>query len=260
METITETQLDSSKVYMKCPTCSNPYSVDPLDISTDQPTFDCLACDTRFFFRWPQPFLDRAVETFPLEMPLQMTQGESEPAIEEPPTPVVEVAAPQEAKAAEPEPVAKAPIRVQDEMELDLQEKWKSLLNHWEDEWWHQSFLSFCDKKSKLSFATSRYTQYLKDHPKDELARKMHERLKALSRSDLVRAHQVTANPPAVKPSTHPAWKYLKWWWPCTIALCLTLFMIGYTQPMYRNLVGLSLALFVFFAGVRYLLLPDRTK
>lgn len=251
METISDSHLESSKVYMKCPTCSNPYSVDPLDISTDQPTFDCLACDTRFFFRWPQPFLETEVDTFAIEM------THSNPK----PEPALEPQMPQEsANPPAPAPAVKTPIRVQDELEMDLQEKWKSLLNHWEDEWWHQSFLSFCDKKSKLSFAINKYTQYLKDHPKDELAKKMQERLKALSRSDLIRAHQVSAAPPTAKPASGSAWRYLRWWWPISLVVCLTLFMVGYTQPAYRNLVGLSLALVFFMGVVRYLFLPDRTK
>ncbi len=273
METNFEPQFSSAKVYMKCPSCTNPYSVDPLDISTHQPTFDCLACGTRFFFQWPQPFQDRELTTYAAEAITELAESSS--AVEAEPKKNDEKSAEKSAEkstAASPvalkatesiqpaEPTVR--VRVGDEMELALHEKWTALQNHWEDEWWHQSFLSFCDKKSRLSFASGRYAQYLKTHPQDEMARKMRERLKALSRSDLIKAHQVSSSAPSksLNSSSRTPGVFVRWWWTGSLLTCLTLFMVGYSQPMYQNLVGLSLALAVFTFGVKFLFLSDRSK
>lgn len=258
METNIDPQLATSKVYMKCPTCSNPYSVDPLDISTSQPTFHCLACETKFFFHWPQPFHDREVSTF-------AQQGASIPEeMAEAAQPVLEASPAEEpAEVSRPEPppqpaaAVRAPVRTGDELDLALQEKWSALQNHWDDEMWHQSFLSFCDKKARLSFASGRYAQFLKDQPKDVIARKMRERIKSLSRSDLIKAHRAVSSPQAPR-SENKVLSVLKWWWPISLVTCATLFMIGYSQPIYRNLIGLSVALLVFTAGVKFLFLSDK--
>ncbi len=107
-------------VRTRCPQCFTPYSVDAYVIQNNKPVFQCKACDERFFFAWPQPFLDIEIQAYPFvsagldntlsQSPESITQREPlEPGIPEDiplkeiPTGAVEPA-PVKAKK-EPEPL-----------------------------------------------------------------------------------------------------------------------------------------------------------
>ena len=51
-------------VRTRCPQCFTPYSVDAYVIQNNKPVFQCKACDQRFYFAWPQPFLDVEIQAY----------------------------------------------------------------------------------------------------------------------------------------------------------------------------------------------------
>tara|TARA_B100001248_G_scaffold255904_1_gene236227 strand:- start:1732 stop:2268 length:537 start_codon:yes stop_codon:yes gene_type:complete len=65
----------------------------------------------------------------------------------------------------------------QAQMDLDLLEKWQSLLEDYENLNAHEDFLQMALMKKNLPFASQQYRKILEVNPNDELAKKMQDKI-----------------------------------------------------------------------------------
>lgn len=282
-----ENTLDFDKVSVRCPTCLRPYEVEAHLIQSHEPLFQCVSCETRFTFEWPQPFSGIELLTWPWTerqtVPTQSGVEElnifenSASMVESKPAP----SSPLDTLSSFMEscPLCGTENRSTDERcvkcgldlekyndkqskiekslrsevfeafdEEDLEGQWRNVLAHWQDEMRHQSFLSLCDKKKSLSFASGKYNRFLSENPTDDIAKKMKVSLKALAENELFLK---TTGQKKNRGRESSLQKVLML---SALFLSALLILVGIFSPANRNLVGLGISCAILTAGIYFLL------
>ncbi len=254
-------------IRMRCPSCLKLYSVLSSSISEPRPKFECMSCKTHFWVPFPECLEQKEIIAFPLQWldpNFQKDQKENNAPSKEAAKPILEdcpkCTRPYAkglsecpscgvifAKYSEPLPLEvsaqaykAAPSSVGGPQRL--KNIWDKITANYEDTLLHDEFLKEGHREGALAYASQQYRRMLSIDPDDELARKMIQKITALSQAPMEMVRSV--------PIKHILMERLGF---SGFMMILSLLMmgIGYMVPILRNIVGAGAALFFFALAVR---------
>lgn len=214
----TRTSSENCQLKVRCPSCKKLYSIQLEAAQTQSPRFLCKGCD-RFFWLPEQELLKKADgrEIFGLKS--------------QPLSSAAQKGVTQEGHAKK----AATPKRLL---------LWKDLIDHFEDESRHESFIAFCDKEGRLTFAAERYQSVLTAVGADSLTEKYLTKVKSLV--ELQARDQL-------KTASLKRKEFAKTWgWFIALSLLgLSMIGLGYFVLHLKNVAGLGAALLFFVVTIQ---------
>ena len=205
---------DLLKVF--CPHCDKLYSVQKEVLKKTAQRFECKACEQEFWL----PAIDQLSLA---------TQGEVF-GLKAPPTQNRPI-------------VGSLPLHTPKRLTL-----WKDLIDHFDDEKKHESFIAFCDREGRLDFAAERYQSVLKAVGPDVLTEKYLKKVEALLELKVKESLRRESEQIRVHSRTTMTWLIGL----SVFGLCLI--GVGYFVLHLRNVAGLGAAiLFISLAIKSYL-------
>lgn len=253
--------------YVRCPSCSKLYEVDPDLIYVERPEFDCTNCSAEFWISLDQALdasevvgtliepHEKVQPSFAAEEDLSLREGISEiedhegnqeheqqvllsaedvkPDYDEGISSAEEIF---EEKAHQETVEAMEEVRLESEhVEISLSELWSSLLMDFESQDMHDEFVLACKDRDSLDFAIERYSKVLEQDPLNKIAR---QRLDGFRLSALSRLESET--------SSNALIRAVEYWPALPVTLGMSLITLGLLDSGLRNLVGLGVALIFF--------------
>ena len=249
---------DLQPIKVKCPECLKLYAVNPDEIKTSRPKFECLKCTTQFWFPYPETLGGQVTLGFPLDWLKEdnaLSRKNLKPR-DPPPSAQKAIHFIECAKCGyhqSPEwtecqscgvMIQKAELRkLWSDRGLkgdeELEGLWKNILSDYENEKKQDEFVSVCAKKENLAFAAYQYKNMLKAHSGDEMALSMQKKIEALN-SQLVNCLEVS-----------PRRRGLNF----SVVLSLMgglLIGVGAVLPQSRNLIGIGVAIIFLTLALRF--------
>lgn len=263
-------QAFSEQLKVRCPQCFQSFRINTREVRQARPKFSCTKCESKFWLPFPESLRQKELIGFPLswiestpESMDKKTTQDSEP--QETVAPRVETFecpscgydnARDEVECKKCGVVfEKIMARAQDQEEGVtstplLRKKWKQILEDFENDDAHESFLLECQKLNCLTFASRRYSQLGEAIGADATIEKMMDRLNTLSQQKLAHLQKAAVNNKASR-SWRPGWLNLSnIILFCAIAVC----GVGFAMPEGRNLIGVGAALGFLSLAARFTL------
>lgn len=123
-----------------------------------------------------------------------------------------------------------------------LEEKWKMILDNFENNQIHDDFIGLCLKRNNLGFASEKYKELLAQRPNDPIIKKMQERIISLAGFTYLATSSQDEKP-------KPKWVSFSG---LAMALATSLVILG-ALSSYRYLISVGGAILVFVIGIRFL-------
>ena len=275
--------LKLSSLEVSCPNCYKLYSINPHEIMTTQPQFNCRECSAQFYINYPDCLeetriigktIEREASIPELKKPINEV---SEASIEvkkeaENQANVVVTGEPKKVKIRTHEPVMSCPkcnyVNVATSIECikcavilskakvdrdykasayaspELKDLWNLVLDNYDSEASHQNFIRYSGLEKNLEFASQKYNLILSVNPHDEIANKNKSQIHELAALE-VRKQAV------VKPAKNIFSIFNLW----TLSFLLSFSIIGFGLyfNQHKNLIGIGAFSLTLIAGLKFL-------
>lgn len=261
-------------IHTRCPACRKLFAVDALLPETEQPLFQCLACESQFTILMPISLDLAEVESVLIEAaaPAVLKQAstafydtsafydtratQSRVATLEVPVQPLPPAGLHKSHETEHNPEVGSEVRPQvlpDEeifaAELALGAKpelillWKEIIDDYENPKHHDAFIGACVTTGALTYAAHKYGRILEQFPDEEIARTHRKRLQAIAGAPAETAPEMS------KPLLGFRMPGLN---SMVIVLGSSIAFIGMSQPGLANMTGVGAAMVALALGLRF--------
>ncbi|MBT4760608.1 MAG: hypothetical protein HOO06_02825 [Bdellovibrionaceae bacterium] len=256
---------------IRCPKCFKPFLVREALITYDEPQFACNQCDTQFWIPYKESkgldeFLgiELALNHLEIEEAPQVstsiTESMGKTNIEKTSTEAFqfrgERACPKcgRANSFQTEECTNCGVIISryeliskednPHVPVHLMESWQAVMDDYENEQVHTSFLNKCQKIRQLQYASKKYSSILNVYGGDERALNMKKQVVALAQTDagLTRPQKVETKGIAFKPRKRKTGIFAKLLL-SLVGVGMVLFFAGQFFPELRNLMGLGASL-----------------
>lgn len=225
---LTESNSGLGLLQTRCPSCQKLFAIDPLPADLNSALYQCTNCATQFTIELGAPEMEPDQQTIPAH------QSESATA-----------AADFEANQIASE------IALGAKPELIL--LWKKVIDDYEDDFNHESFVQACTSADALGYAAHKYNRILKEFPGEEIAKKMSGKIQTIASSHLDAAKAARLAAQAKFPTTPSTMRMMI---PSlsliAILLSAILTVVGLMVPGMKSLTGVGLSMLALTLGVRY--------
>lgn len=259
------------KLKVRCPSCAKLYEVASEDVHSETPVFQCISCESRFGFEHP-PVDPANVIAFLVSSPAQQARLNAQQNSEDVFASVM-AAASQQVEVVEPtvqqvqnqdmkscpkcgalngrraqecyschvlfERLEGLPQDPNLRAQPSLVRKWKNVLDNFEDQNLHESFIKSCAELDALRFATMKYEEIKAAQGGDVLCDQMLARISSMMMVGMAQKPTMKIKNPAHE--GRPKW--MKWVYIGPFALSALLILWGLLSLGHRNLVGVGVAL-----------------
>lgn len=218
--------------------------MNPQEIRESQPKFACVSCQTQFWLSFPECLQHPEIIGFPIAW----MKSQLDFAVESKDCPKcrakVEVAAKECTSCGLV--FEKFRPKVEDtgpQASSTLKDAWAAVVQEFDSEQLHSSFLKSCQNENNISFALYRYNSILEVQPSDRLAKRMRDSAKALLevKVDLPRPRRVVK----ARNPLRPLIIFL-------VFVSMSLLASGFFMPEFRNLIGFGAALLFLSMAVNH--------
>ncbi len=176
-----------NNVYIRCPSCSKLYVVDSAEIRTEKPQFECVTCQTRFWFSHPSSPDLLEIPTFVVGEPAARSQPPGPSQI----SPIetfhcIKCGYKNPKGAAECvscglvfEKFRKKNLGVREDIKgsTELRKAWSSVIEDYTNQALHEAFIKLSLAQNNLPFASQQYRQILESSPSEDVASKMRDKI-----------------------------------------------------------------------------------
>jgi len=274
--------LKLSTLEVACPSCSKLYTINPHEIMTTKPKFDCRQCSTQFFINYPdclieEPIIGKIIscdaldelespqKPSPLPAEELVSTKENIPLVEAP-------VALKKSKVESYEPIINCPkcdyVNIATSIECikcsvilskarlerdykpaiyaspELKDLWELVLDNYDSESAHQNFIRYSALEQNLDFASSKYNVILSVNPVDEIANKMKTQLHGLAAVEIKRS--MTAKP------AKSVFRFFNMW-TFSFLLSFSIIGLGLYFNQHKNLIGIGAFSLTLIAGLKFL-------
>ncbi len=125
----------------------------------------------------------------------------------------------------------------------ELKDLWELAIDNYEVESAHDNFIRYSHVEGNLEYASQKYNSILSVNPYDDMANAMKKRIISLSAIDMEKS--------AIEP-VKSVFRFFNLT-TLTVALGLSLILLGYVFPEFKNLMGIGASSLCLIAGLRYL-------
>ncbi len=221
-------------VRARCPQCQRMYSINPKEVRESKPRFECVNCHSQFWLAFPDCLKQSEVVGFPIEwLKSDLDFAES---VETKECPKCHKVSPLNAKDCKSCGLVFDKYRAKKEDVLPssptIEAAWKKVLDRYESEERHFSFLRVCQSEDNLSNALHRYSALIEAQPMDRLAKKMRDSAKALLENKASNFHM----------KSKPKRPFLRPLGGVMVLLSVSLLIWGCVSPEFRNMIGVGSA------------------
>lgn len=243
-------------IRVRCPDCRKLYSIDPNDLHSAQPFFECVACKSKFSFKRDQiPMggfvIAKTVKPANADELQSLNLAELTNSLRE--CPECHQNNPKARKDCLRcglifEKAALAKDNDGTKAIPTLVKTYQDLLKDYQNFTKHMSFVDQCEELQALPFALKKYRNLKAVQPNDPIAKKMWD---SIVFRGLLSTHKQLAKFPQIERFlTQIPWRKVMKLSP--LVLAMTLIVVGMASGTLRNMVGMGAALLFMIFGINW--------